>query len=271
MLVIFCGNLLMITLERPGQAYKGIFETIADAAQSLQPSPPPMPPAEVPPPSVQLTGDPEAWRRSKRIAEMAPTYANEISAALADRVVKDYRRPQTLEAMGKLLGPATEQRDGANIYYIAGSSDGIVAGRRLVMAYQGGMATDWHIQGDTPYAAPVAAPAAAPVAADPVVPPAPPLPPTAPVAQLPVPETAATPPVGAGPTTPAIADPNWTTIPGVQQVYSLKDRKEEDCRKIFTDSKQQGYTLTGFEFQPDANGKDGKCKVIGSSAGRWDK
>jgi hypothetical protein len=152
-LALFCANLLIGILDLPSLAYEGVFEMIGRAAQSLQPAPPP-----APPPSVQLLNNPDDPASPERVAEVQQqlTPSGGISQALADRVtgnhpdpiskqpVPNYVRPQTTEAMHNLLGSPTWQEGNIETYYIAGSSDGVFAGRRLIVTYQDGMATDWY-------------------------------------------------------------------------------------------------------------------------------
>jgi hypothetical protein len=121
----------------PSDAYDGIFETIEQAARSLNgaSTKPAESETDTRPPSAQLTGP----------AIVPPTYEHEISKAQADRM-RDYSRPQTAMAIYNLLGQPTWQDGAIDIYQIAGTDDGVYAGRRLIVDYESGRAVAWRIQ-----------------------------------------------------------------------------------------------------------------------------
>jgi hypothetical protein len=127
-------------------AYDGVFEMFGQVRDAIerQTTPP------APPPSVQILendGPASAEVQAQTQAELqqqAPIGG--ISPHLADLIVanKAYRPGQTQAALRSALGAPTWQRGGNDLYYIAGTSDGVWAGKRLVIVYQNGIAIDWY-------------------------------------------------------------------------------------------------------------------------------
>lgn len=77
-----------------------------------------------------------------------------ISSTTANYLLTEVARPQSFATMRKLLGTPARISEGREVFPIAGSSDGVDAGRRLVVLYQPDARTnyttsaayDWYIQ-----------------------------------------------------------------------------------------------------------------------------